>query len=102
RAFGTKSINDQMRITTWLARATSSQKRTSGKNHVITRTARRASSNAVWAGNPKPPARYPAPAGLDDVRAAGPERVDDREFVEGPAKADERERGGHGDRDDEG
>jgi hypothetical protein len=47
RAFDTKSTRDHTRITAWLIRATSSQKRASGSDHAITRAPMRANSNIV-------------------------------------------------------
>jgi hypothetical protein len=38
---------------------------------------------------PKPPARYTAPAGLNDIWAVRPSRIKDAEFVKAAAEADQ-------------
>jgi hypothetical protein len=89
RAFGTECRKDQIHITAWLARAADNQMRTFGRDQVTAMIARGASSNTAWAGIQKFRREVPPRAGLDDVRAPGLGGVDNREFVESSAKADQ-------------
>jgi hypothetical protein len=79
RAFGMKSNADQIRIVAWLARPISSQMRISGWDHVTTRVAMSASSNAASAGVQKLRREIPPRAGW--IGWGWPGWIDDAKLV---------------------